>query len=214
MDGIRITMDSHEPDHIAALLVELGVQVEKKPITPGDYVLSSECAVERKTVGDFFNSMFSGRLFEQAESLKNAYAKPMVILEGDVESELSRRKNPRAFWGAMLRLQVDMGVPIIATPTFLHTADSLYTLAKRLQKAKVEKIAIQHKPRLMTDREWQLYVVASLPGIGDEIAARLLKHFKTARNVFEASEKDLMKVEGIGDCKASRIRKTLDKEFR
>ena len=61
-----------------------------------------------------------------------------------------------AFWDALLRLQVDMGIPVIATPTFLHTANSLYTLAKRLQRTKVEKIAIQPKPRLMTDRDWQL----------------------------------------------------------
>lgn len=62
----EMTVDSHEPDYIAALLVQLGVDVERKTITPGDYVLSSDCAVERKTVDDFINSMFSGRLFEQA----------------------------------------------------------------------------------------------------------------------------------------------------
>lgn len=212
LDSVKITVDTREPDHIIALLTQLGVYVDRRMITPGDYILSSECAVERKTVGDFVNSMFSGRLFEQAEALKESYAKPIIILEGDVEYNLSQRKNPRAFWGAMLRLQVDMNVAVLPTPSFLHTADVLYTLAKRLQKKRIEEISIQHKPKLMTDVDWQMYVVASLPNIGSKMANRLLKHFKTVRKVFLASEKDLLKVEGIGRARAEKIRKLLDLE--
>jgi ERCC4-type nuclease len=212
-EGVKMTVDTHEPDYIVALLVQLGIDVERKMITPGDYVLSSDCAVERKTVQDFINSMFSGRLFEQAEALKEAYAKPLLILEGDIELELEQRKNPRAFWGALLGLQVNMGVPIISTPTFLHTADVLYILAKRLQRKKAGKIAVQHKPRLMSDRDWQIYVVAGLPSIGNELATRLLRHFKSVRRVFQAVESDLEKVEGIGNAKAKRIHRLLDMQY-
>ena len=157
--------------------------------------------------------MFSGRLFEQIESLKEAYCKPILILEGDIESDLCQRKNPRSFWGALLRLQVDMGLPVLSTPTFLQTTYVLYTLAKRLQRKRVEKVAVQHKPRLMTDRDWQVYIVASLPGIGDEMATRLLKHFKSVRKVFQARTEELEKVEGIGKSKAERISRLLDKVF-
>lgn len=112
-----------------------------------------------------------------------------------------------------MRLQVDMGVPVISTPTFLHTADALYTLAKRLQRKKVEKIAIQHKPRLMSDMDWEVYIISGLPSIGDEMAARLLRHFKTVRTVFQASARDLVEVKGIGSVKAGRISRLLDRVF-
>ena len=94
MESIKITVDSREPQHIIALLLEMGAEVERKTITPADYVLSSECAVERKTAGDFFSSLFCGRLFEQVSSLKEAYEKPIFILEGDIENQLRRRRNP------------------------------------------------------------------------------------------------------------------------
>lgn len=210
---IKIIVDTREPDYLVALLSQMGIEVGRKMVTPGDYILSSECAVERKTVQDFISSMFSGRLFEQAEALKEAYAKPTFILEGDVEWQLKEMRNPRAFWGAMLRIQLNMGIPVVATPTLHHTADLLYTLAKRLQRTKEKKIAIQHKPRLMTDRDWQIYVVASLPSIGDELARRLLGHFKTIRKVFQTDTSGLEKVEGIGKAKAKRISQLLDEEF-
>ncbi len=210
---LQIVVDSREPDYVPALLLERGIEVERRTITPGDYVLSSNCAVERKTVNDFVNSVYSGRVFVQVESLREAYNMPILILEGDFEEEIAQRKNPRAFWGALLKIQADMGVPVLNTPTVSHTADLLFTLAKRLQKKKENKISIQHKPKMMTDMDWQTYVVASLPSIGNEMATRLLTHFKSVRNVFHASEKDLMEVEGIGKCKASRIKSLLDKDF-
>ena len=213
MGTIKITVDSREPQHIVALLLEMGAEVERKTITPADYVLSSECAVERKTAGDFISSLFSGRLFEQVSSLKGAYDKPVLILEGDIENQLKRRRNPRAFWGAMMSLQIDMGMAVISTPSFMHTVDALYTLAKRLQKKKTDKITIQHKPRLMSDEDWQIYIVSSLPMIGDELAARLLKQFKTVRKIFQSKNKELEKVEGIGKIKAKRVTQILDIEI-
>ena len=81
---IKITVDTREPEHLVVLLTQMGVEVSRRMITPGDYIISSKCAVERKTVHDFMGSMFSGRLFEQAEALREAYAKPLLILESDV----------------------------------------------------------------------------------------------------------------------------------
>jgi len=211
-ESVRIVVDSREPDRIIAMLTALGIGVDRRVIGVGDYILSPECAVERKTTGDFMTSMFSGRLFKQAENLANAYSKPILVLEGDVAGELELRVNPRAFWGALLRLESDMGIPVIPTPTPTHTADLLYTLAKRLQRKKTEKMPI-HKPRLLTDREWQIYIVASLPNIGSELSKRILKRFKTVRNAFQARASDLERVEGIGQTKAERITHLLDRKY-
>ena len=53
--ALKIVVDSREPDLIVALLMELGIDIEKRTITPGDYIVSSECGIERKTVKDFIN---------------------------------------------------------------------------------------------------------------------------------------------------------------
>ena len=210
---VKIVVDSREPDVIAVLLVQLGVEVERRSVTPGDYILSSECAVERKTTQDFFNSLFSGRLFEQVERLKAAYTKPLMIIEGDVGEELVNRLNPRAFWGALLKLQMDYNLPTINTYNTLQTVDLLVTLAKRLQQQTREPIKLRHKPKILSERERQIYAVCGLPGIGEGLAIRLLSHFGSVRRVYSASKAELMKVEGIGEVKAERITKLLDTPF-
>jgi ERCC4-type nuclease len=211
---VKIVVDSREPEVIAALLVQLGVEVERRVVTPGDYILSSECAVERKTTQDFFNSLFSGRLFDQVERLKEAYAKPLLIIEGDVGEELANRLNPRAFWGALLKLQMDYNLPTINTYNTFQTVDLLVTLAKRLQQQSAEPIKLRHKPKILTERERQIYVVCGLPGIGEGLAIKLLSHFGSVRKVFSASKFELMDVEGIGEVKAERITKLLDAPFK
>ncbi len=211
--ALKIVVDKHEPDIIVTLLMELGMDVERRTITPGDYIVSSECGIERKTVNDFMNSVFSGRVFEQVYRLREAYGKPILILEGEVEEELTKRNNPRSFWGALLKLQSDMSIPVLSTPTLFNTANLLYTLANRIQRKKQDRISIQHKPRLITKKELQVYIVASLPSIGSELAERLLKHFGSVRKTFQADISDLMKVEGVGKIKARKIKDILDEKF-
>jgi len=210
---VKIVIDSREPDVIAVLLLQLGVEVERRSVTPGDYILSSECAVERKTTQDFFNSLYSGRLFEQVERLKAAYTKPLMIIEGDVGEELASRLNPRAFWGALLKLQMDYNVPTLNTYDVTQTADLLATLAKRLQNHSPAPIKIRHKPKILSEREQQIYTVCGLPGVGEGLAVRLLSYFGSVRKVFCSSKAELMKVEGIGEVKAERIIKLLDAPF-
>lgn len=214
MESVKIAVDMREPEEMVSLITGLGVSAERKVFTPGDYVLSAEYAAERKTVADFMSSMFKGTLFEQLETLKEVYPKPLLILEGDIASRLRGRKNPRSFWGGLLRIQVDMGVPVLPTPTFHHTAELLCTLAKRLQRRRVERIAVQHKPRLLTEGAWQVYAVASLPSIGGELASRLLDRFGTVRKVFMASASELEGVPGIGMVRAERVCKILDLSFQ
>lgn len=211
---LKIVVDNREPDIIIALLLELGMDIERRTITPGDYIVSSECGIERKTINDFINSVFNGRVFDQVSRLLEVYEKPILILEGDVEEELEKRDNPRSFWGALLKLQSDMGITVLSTPSILHTSNLLYTLSKRLQKKNKKNITIQHKPRLLTQKDLQIYVVSSLPNIGEEIAERLLNYFGTVREVFLADTSDLIKVEGVGKIKAEKIVNILDFKFR
>jgi ERCC4-type nuclease len=210
---IKIVVDSREPDVIPVLLLQLGVDVERRSVTPGDYILSSDCAVERKTTQDFFNSLYCGRLFEQVERLKASYTKPLMIIEGNVGEELAGRLNPRAFWGALLKIQMGYSIPTLNTYDVTQTADLLATLAKRLQNQSPAPIKVRHKPKILSEREHQIYAVCGLPGVGEGLAVRLLSHFGSVRRVYCTSKAELMKVEGIGEVKAERIIKLLEAPF-
>ncbi len=47
----------------------------------GDYVLSPEMCVERKSLSDLRQSFLSGRLFHQAESMSKHYKTPILLIE-------------------------------------------------------------------------------------------------------------------------------------
>ncbi|KAL1523711.1 hypothetical protein AB1Y20_018641 [Prymnesium parvum] len=54
-----------------------------KPVTleVGDYILTPEICVERKSVSDLTQSLASGRLFNQAEAMLRYYKKPALLIE-------------------------------------------------------------------------------------------------------------------------------------
>ena len=71
-----IIMDSREASSakkIAAGLTEKGATVKTQMLEKGDYILSDQCAVERKTVNDFVYTLTRRYLFEQLFRLKDVY---------------------------------------------------------------------------------------------------------------------------------------------
>jgi DNA excision repair protein ERCC-4 len=56
----------------------------------------------------------------------------------------------------------------------------------------------------------QLSVLASLPGVGDKLALRMLKKFHTPIRALNASAAELATIEGFGLSRAERVRRILD----
>ncbi|MCD6504313.1 hypothetical protein J7K52_02945 [Candidatus Bathyarchaeota archaeon] len=209
----EIIVDFREAFSIKLKLSELGSHVVEKSITPADYVLSENCAVERKTLKDFLRSIYDGRLFEQVERLAKAYEKSILIVEGYRLQGLEDVENPKIFWGALARVLAEWGVSVIFTPDERGTALFLYSLAEKLQKESERRVLAKRKPRVYTLREKQLLILQGLPNIGPERAAKLLERFGTLRRVFQASERELLSVEGFGKKIVRQIREILDTKY-
>ncbi len=209
---VKIIADVHERDSgVPELLSELGAEVELKKLSVADYIVSESTAVERKSAQDYINSLFSGRLFDQAVRLKEAYERAVVVIEGDPKGSL---ENERAVWGSLFSLSLDMGIAVLQTQSSYETAEAIFSLARREQEEKKSKPRIRPKPKMLEFYEKQLFLVAGLPKIGTELAERLLEHFGTPRKVFSATKKELMEVEGIGRKKAEEISRILDVQYR
>ncbi|CAN0421673.1 unnamed protein product, partial [Scytosiphon promiscuus] len=58
-----------------------GFELVPLVITVGDYVLTPEICVERKSLSDLFQSMTSGRLFNQVEAMLKHYKVPVLLIE-------------------------------------------------------------------------------------------------------------------------------------
>ena len=212
---IKIVVDSRElRSNVAKKLYELGVEIQSEPLEVGDFLLSDEVAVERKTVDDFLQSIIDGRLFSQLSHMVTCFAKPIVIIEGEEDIYTLRQIHPNAIRAAIAAIAVDFRVPIISSQSEEETALFLYTIAKREQTEKNKSVNIRGEKKPLSDKFLQEYLVAGLPGIGIGIARNMLKHFKTVEKVFTANEKELEAVEKIGKLKAKKIRETLTKEYK
>jgi len=206
---IKIIADHREvPSGIIEELRGLGADVKACQLIVGDFILSDRVAVERKSTGDFLQSIVDRRLLQQLKVLRETFERPLLILEG--KNLFHRRAiHPNAIRGALAAIVVDLGVPILSTKDEKETAQLLLAIAKREQMAENREVAIRGEPKGLTLPENQRYIVEGFPGVSAVLAKRLLEHFGTVERVMCASEDELKEVHGIGKEKASRIRKVL-----
>ncbi|SCZ96736.1 BZ3500_MvSof-1268-A1-R1_Chr4-1g06669 [Microbotryum saponariae] len=68
---------------LPSLLHEGGFDIEPLTISIGDYVLSPEMCVERKSLPDLIGSFNSGRLYQQCEIMSAHYKTPILLIEFD-----------------------------------------------------------------------------------------------------------------------------------
>lgn len=213
IEDIRIVIDERErKSGIPKLLKNIGVNVEIKTLPIGDYIVSHETVVERKSINDLIASIFDGRLFDQCNRLKEHFQFPIILLEGNVDEIESITENPLVFYGALSTIAIDYKIPIIPTPNASHTAKLLVSLSSR--KESIKGPLLKKIKKSNDVQKQQLSVLCSLPGVGEKIAIRMLEKFESPLKVLSASTKDLAKIPGLGESRAKKIKKMLEKKSR
>jgi DNA excision repair protein ERCC-4 len=81
---IQVIVDSREfRSSLPSLLHGRNLEVVPAMLTVGDYVLSPSMVVERKSVKDLIQSLSSGRLYNQCETMMQYYKTPLLLIEFD-----------------------------------------------------------------------------------------------------------------------------------
>ena len=218
---IRIVVDEREKNsQVPHLLKIMGVFVDYEQLKVGDYIVSSETIIERKTIHDLINSIYDGRLFIQCSDLINHYSKPFIIIEGNITDLDNREKMDfdsklivdkiRIAYDTLIKIALDFRIPILYTPSIYYTAELLIHLASNPLKNKDDGPLLKKIKKSNPFYIQQLYVLTSLPGIGPKLATRLLEKFHSPNNVLNASIADLARVPGLGNMRAEKIRRLLD----
>jgi Fanconi anemia group M protein len=211
-----IIVDSREATaapKIVKGLIEHGVTVKTQMLQKGDYIISDECAIERKTVHDFVYTLTRRYLFEQLFTLKDAYTKPMILLEGYLPIIYKfSHINPAAIWGAMFALAKN-GIAMIHTTSHKETTDFLYTAAKQEQLVEKRPLAVHMAKKLETLADAQIYFIASLPNIGREKAASILKTYQTPLNALINVDDWTKNAYGLGPKITEKVKQVLNTPF-
>ena len=197
---IKIIVDHREKNSlvISELVASREVFLEFKQLPVADFLIR-DIAIERKTVSDFLNSMINKRLSRQLEEMKQ-YPKQLLIIEGIEEKELyndSKRResgiNPNAIRGFLLNILLEYQVPIIFTKNYEDTSRFLLVLAKKESRGEE---SIRAKKKSLSKKEQIQYILEGFPGIGPSTAKKLMKEFKSIKNIINSSQDDLKKVIG------------------
>src|SRR3989337_760683 len=212
-----IIVDSREANTAAKIvkgLIERGVKIKTEALEKGDYVLSDQCAVERKTVHDFVYTLTRRYLFEQLFRLKDAYPKSLILLEGylPIIYKFSHIQ-PAAIWGAMFNLAKN-GIAIVNTASYKETADFLYVAARQEQIAEKRTPVVHAFKKCDTLADSQLYFVASLPNIGREKAEAVLKSYQTPLNAMINVDDWQKTVHGLGPVITNKVKEVLTTPFK
>jgi DNA excision repair protein ERCC-4 len=228
----RIVVDERERNSgIPELLRQSGATVDFSLLSVGDYVVSTETAVERKTVHDLINSIYDGRLFIQCSELVCNYKKPVVLIQGDirelletpqaqVETEDDERadlvrerigdKIPLAY-DSLSEIILNFRIPIIHVADAEQAAQFLVALVNQSLKEGLASGPLLRKIRKENPiQRQQLSVLASVPGIGEKLASRMLAKFSTPQRALNASVAELATIQGFGLARAQRVRRILD----
>jgi DNA excision repair protein ERCC-4 len=221
---VRIVVDEREKNsNIPNLLKNAGAVIDFAQLKVGDYVVSSETAVERKTIPDLISSIYDGRLFVQCSDLVKHYQKPLLILQGNIadlaeshedtedEEEKGHMERIPLAYDALVTVATEFRIPIIHTPSAQYTAQLLVTLVNRsLREGKATGPLMRRIKKENPVYLQQLYVLASVPGVGEKLAVRMLKKFRTPIRALNASAAELATIQGFGLARAERLRKILD----
>lgn len=80
----RVIVDMREfRSELPSLLHRRGLDIEPVTLEVGDYILTPETCVERKSVSDLIGSLQSGRLYTQCLSMTRYYRKAVLLIEFD-----------------------------------------------------------------------------------------------------------------------------------
>ena len=145
--------------------------------------------------------------------MKNNFERPVIVIEGSEDIYSVRNVHHNSILGMMATIAVSYGIPIIQTKNFKETASLLQIIARR-EQAETSKDFNVHADRKPTSlKEQQEYFISSLPAINLTLSKPLLKHFKTIKNIVNASAEELQKVEKIGPAKAKQIKEVVESEY-
>jgi DNA excision repair protein ERCC-4 len=210
----RVVVDERErasgvPDELSKLNVR--VYFSKLPV--GDYILSPEIAVERKTVQDLLSSVYDSRLFYQAASIAAAYSKPYLLIEGDSKEVGKLARNLKSYYGAIANITLAYGLRVLYTANREETAIAIAELLNHARAKPAARMPREVPPRSKSASQQQVYLVSALPGIGGRLAEKLLLKYGTPRRVLSLTAGELTLTPGIGWKRAERIKQILDSKF-
>ena len=142
--------------------------------------------------------------------IKEKYGdKSYLIVDRNLDTliEESRLHFNKDMQNQILGFVASLSVRYKAVPLFCSNPEyTSYIIARICEKANdSKKLNIYHSKPREKKKDKQIHFLCGLSNIDEKIAKRLLERFKTPKGVCDATEEELLEIDGIGKKKANTI---------
>ena len=199
-----IEIDDRESDSFKSICSIFFNEYEIKRLEVGDIVYNG-IVYEHKQPEDFISSIKDGRLFSQIAKMNMNYERSYIVVSGSLTDLIEVGMNYNAIIAAISSCYV-RNCPIIFCDDLPNMCIIIKNLSEKFTDGK-DRSTTEIKLPIKDD---PLRLICALPGISKKKGQSLLDEFESPMKIFTASEKELIKVDGIGKKIAANIFKILN----
>ena len=194
-----------------------GLQIEKKVLVVGDYLLGNAC-VEAKSISDLFQSSHSGHLWRQLDNMDANYQRFFLLIHGgsDKYVAMSKKNGKKLTYtrvqneliGTIARVMSDFDCQVFFTPNLSEAALFIVKLHNKLHKP-----ASAHGARAIrrvSTNDVRKDMLLTIPGVGSQMVDKLLSNCGSIEEM--CFPESLKLVKGLGAKTRERIIEVLSSE--
>ncbi|XP_006812643.1 DNA repair endonuclease XPF-like [Saccoglossus kowalevskii] len=203
----KILVDLREfRSELPSLIHKRGIEIEPITLEVGDYILTPDMCVERKSLSDLIGSLNSGRLYNQCTSMSRYYAKPILLIEFDPNKSFALQ--PKTALGSEISIQNVSSKLTLLTLHFpklrIFWCPSPHATAELFEEIKIGKeqpdsavaMTITGDESEISDKyNYSTYdFVIKLPGINSKNYWMILNKVKNLTELIGLSQEELCKL--------------------
>ncbi|KAK4508724.1 hypothetical protein PRZ48_002463 [Zasmidium cellare] len=192
-------------------------------LTVGDYVVTPDICIERKSVRDLISSFANGRLYNQAETMLQHYKSPMLLIEFDAQkaftlepfADYSSSSLASSALGSDLQSKLvllTLAFPklrIIWSSSPYQTASIFEELKKSQDEPdpiKAVQIGLEsgEDPETRTFNQTPQDMLRCVPGVDGKVLSRLILEYESVADVANAGERELAELVGRENARSIR----------
>ncbi|KAI8904315.1 hypothetical protein EDD86DRAFT_194941 [Gorgonomyces haynaldii] len=175
----------------------------------GDYILSSNICLERKSISDLVQSLKNGRLYNQCEAMFQHYTTCILLIEFDPDRAfrfLSQKQGPEDIASRLALLCIHFPKLRFVWSPSLETSAEIFEIIKREQPEPDLQKAVSIGTDSTTQRAefnpTPMSVLRALPGINHRNYKHVMTHVKNLRGLSEMTLPELKKLIGEEDARS------------
>ncbi|KAL4715488.1 hypothetical protein ACJJTC_009114 [Scirpophaga incertulas] len=174
---------------LPALLHKKGINIEPVTITIGDYILTPDICVERKSISDLIGSLNSGRLYTQCTQMCRNYSRPILLIEFDQNKPFNLQGHlvvSTDISGSSIQQKLQLltihfpRLKLVWSPNPYATAELFYELKQGRKNPNIDEALALSGDNTAEDMNYEIYntivhdFIQKLPGVTTKNISRIL----------------------------------------